>query len=142
MKEIPHCDRRSLRASANRAVIWAPFGAEIAPASGDFTLFEIAASAVWHCQRGWSPEYELLKNGFIIRNKKGQQEVRVACGSTRLVDFAAERCPKVVTYMRTVTPTKAERHDRHILPMNDKKSVRREFLSARFHWSTQANHYV
>jgi ferredoxin len=47
------------------------------------------------CAESW-PEYEVLKNGFIIRNEKGEQEVRVACDSTRLVDFAAAHCPKVL----------------------------------------------
>lgn len=49
-------------------------------------------------------EYPLLKNGFIIRNAEGEQEVHLACDSARaIVDFAAEHCPEVVLYMRTVT---------------------------------------
>jgi hypothetical protein len=50
------------------------------------------------------PEYELLKNGFIMRNGEGEQEVRVSCDSARaIVDFATEHCPEVVSYMRTAT---------------------------------------
>lgn len=49
-------------------------------------------------------EYPVLKNGFIIRNAEGEQEVRVACRSARaIVDFAAEHCPEVVPCMRTAT---------------------------------------
>jgi hypothetical protein len=50
------------------------------------------------------PEYELLKNGFIMRNGEGEQEVRVSCDSAGLiVDFATEHCPEVVPYMRTAS---------------------------------------
>ena len=49
-------------------------------------------------------EYPVLKNGFIIRNAEGQQEVHLACDSARaIVIFAEEHCPEVAPYMRTVT---------------------------------------
>lgn len=50
------------------------------------------------------PEYELLKNGFIMRNEAGEEEVYVPCDSAiaRIIfDFATQCCPETVPHITT-----------------------------------------
>jgi hypothetical protein len=48
-----------------------------------------------------SPHYETLKNGFIVRNKAGEREYRLACRNARsIIDFAAKRCPQILPSIR------------------------------------------
>ena len=50
-----------------------------------------------------SPEYSVLKNGVVTRNRQGNEEVEILCdaaGAKRMMDFAATGCPEVIPFIR------------------------------------------
>jgi hypothetical protein len=52
------------------------------------------------------PEYELLKNGLVMRNQEGHQEVRVLTdedGAKQITDFAARACPEVLPSVAVIS---------------------------------------
>ena len=49
------------------------------------------------------PEYQTLKNGFVMRNKGGAQEVHIACDpavAKTILGFADRVCAEAVPHIR------------------------------------------
>ena len=55
------------------------------------------------------PEYELLKNGLVMRDQQGNQEVQVLtdkAGAKQIMEFAATACPEVIPFIVISEPVK------------------------------------
>jgi hypothetical protein len=52
------------------------------------------------------PEYELLKNGLVMRNQQGNQEVQfltAKAGAKQIMEFAATACPEVLPFVKAIS---------------------------------------
>jgi hypothetical protein len=52
-------------------------------------------------------EYALLKNGVIIRDREGKEQVEILCGpqeAKQIVDFAASDCPELSPFISVISP--------------------------------------
>ena len=55
-------------------------------------------------------EYALLKNGVVIRNGEGNEEVEILCdaaGAKGMMDFAATECPEMIPFIRVISNPRA-----------------------------------
>jgi len=60
------------------------------------------------------PEYELLKNGLVMRNQQGNQEVQVLtdkAGAKQIMEFAATACPEVIPFIKVISEPVKQRSD-------------------------------
>ena len=60
------------------------------------------------------PEYELLKNGLVMRNQQGNQEVQVLtdkAGAKQIMEFAATACPQVIPFIKVISEPVKQRSD-------------------------------
>ena len=51
------------------------------------------------------PEYTLLRNGVVIRNREGNEEVEILCdaaGAKQLMEFASSGCPEIIPFIRVI----------------------------------------
>jgi hypothetical protein len=52
------------------------------------------------------PEYTLLRNGVVTRNRDGSEKVEILCdaaGAKRMTDFAATGCPEIIPFIRVIS---------------------------------------
>jgi hypothetical protein len=52
------------------------------------------------------PEYALLRNGVVTRNREGNEEVEILCdaaGAKRMMDFAATGCPEIIPFISVIS---------------------------------------
>lgn len=75
---------------------------------GRYSMLTSATAAISFRQRATARkvEYELLKNGLVMRNQEGHQEVRVLTdedGAKQITDFAARACPEVLPSVAVIS---------------------------------------
>jgi hypothetical protein len=52
-------------------------------------------------------EYALLKNGVIVRNSEGKEQVEIICDANKakqIVNFAATDCPELSPFINIISP--------------------------------------
>lgn len=59
------------------------------------------------------PDYTLLRNGVVIRNRDGSEEVELLCDAAeakRMMDFAAAGCPEIIPFIRVISSRGSKTH--------------------------------